>query len=107
MRQSLSASGRRVLGRRLDLVARWLFALIIRTLLLAVPIQGAVGLGTMQVWWAAGLTLLGWPADEALAASLSVHLLDLCVSLPQAALGWLLINLRRPTQGNEQTGEIE
>src|SRR5438309_4741758 len=90
----------------LSLVQVW-FALSIRTLLLAVPIQGVVGLGTMQVWWAAGLTLLGWPADEALAASLSIHLLDLCVSLPQAALGWLLINLRRPTQGNEQTAAVE
>jgi hypothetical protein len=90
----------------LSLVQVW-FALSIRTLLLAVPIQGVVGLGTMQVWWAAGLTLLGWPADEALAASLSVHLLDLCVSLPQAALGWLLINLRRPMQGDEQAAAVE
>ena len=90
----------------LSLVQVW-FALSIRTLLLAVPIQGVVGLGTMQVWWAAGLTLLGWPADEALAASLSVHLLDLCVSLPQAALGWLLINLRRPMLGDEQTAAVE
>jgi uncharacterized membrane protein YbhN (UPF0104 family) len=67
------------------------FALSIRTLLLAVPIQGLAGLGTTQVWWAAGLTLLGWPADEALAASLAVHLLDLGISLPQAAAGWVLL----------------
>ncbi len=78
----------------LSLVQVW-FALSIRTLLLAVPIQGVVGLGTMQVWWAAGLTLLGWTADEALTASLAVHLLDLCVSLPQAALGWLVLTVRR------------
>jgi uncharacterized membrane protein YbhN (UPF0104 family) len=78
----------------LSLVQVW-FALSIRTLLLAVPIQGVVGLGTMQVWWAAGLTLLGWPADEALAASLAVHLLDLFVSLPQAALGWLVLTVQR------------
>jgi uncharacterized membrane protein YbhN (UPF0104 family) len=67
------------------------FALSIRTLLLAVPIQGLAGLGTTQVWWTAGLTLLGWPADEALAASLAVHLLDLGISLPQAAAGWVLL----------------
>jgi Lysylphosphatidylglycerol synthase TM region len=74
----------------LSLVQVW-FALSIRTLLLAVPIQGVVGLGTMQVWWTAALTLLGWPVDDAIAASLAVHLLDLCVSLPQAALGWLAL----------------
>jgi hypothetical protein len=90
----------------LSLVQVW-FALSIRTLLLAVPIQGLVGLGTMQVWWAAGLTLLGWPADEALAASLAVHLLDLSVSLPQAALGWLVLSLRRPEQEQEQIAVVE
>ena len=91
----------------LSLVQVW-FALSIRTLLLAVPIQGLVGLGTMQVWWAAGLTLLGWPADEALAASLAVHLLDLSISLPQAALGWLVLSLRRrPEQGKEQIAAVE
>src|ERR1700694_4140968 len=83
-----------------------LSALSIRTLLLAVPIEGVVGLGTMQVWWAAGLTLLGWPADEALAASLAVHLLDLSISLPQAALGWLSLSLRRPAQGKEQIAAV-
>jgi lysylphosphatidylglycerol synthase-like protein len=91
----------------LSLVQVW-FALSIRTLLLAVPIQGLVGLGTMQVWWAAGLTLLGWPADEALAASLAVHLLDLSISLPQAALGWLVLSVRRrPAQGKEQIAAVE
>jgi hypothetical protein len=90
----------------LSLVQVW-FALSIRTLLLAVPIQGLVGLGTMQVWWAAGLTLLGWPADEALAASLAVHLLDLSVSLPQAALGWLVLSLRRPAEEKDQIAAVE
>ena len=73
------------------------FALSIRTLFLAVPVQGLGGLGTMQVWWTAALTLLGWPADEALAASLAVHLLDLSVSLPQAGLGWLVLTVS-PTE---------
>jgi hypothetical protein len=90
----------------LSLVQVW-FALSIRTLLLAVPIQGLVGLGTMQVWWAAALTLLGWPADEALAASLAVHLLDLAISLPQAALGWLALSLHRPAQEKEQIAAVE
>lgn len=90
----------------LSLVQVW-FALSIRTLLLAVPIQGLVGLGTMQVWWAAGLTLLGWPADEALAASLAVHLLDLSVSLPQAALGWLVLSLRRAAQEKAPIAAVE
>jgi uncharacterized protein (TIRG00374 family) len=90
----------------LSLVQVW-FALSIRTLLLAVPIQGLVGLGTMQVWWAAGLTLLGWPADEAFAASLAVHLLDLAISLPQAALGWLVLGLLRPAQEKERIAAVE
>jgi uncharacterized membrane protein YbhN (UPF0104 family) len=90
----------------LSLVQVW-FALSIRTLLLAVPLQGLGGLGTMQVWWTAGLTLLGWPADEAFAASLAVHILDLSISLPQAALGWLLVTLHRPAQGKEQTAPVE
>jgi uncharacterized membrane protein YbhN (UPF0104 family) len=78
----------------LSLVQVW-FALSVRTLLLAIPIQGLGGLGTGQVWWTAGLTLLGWPLEDALAASLAVHLLDLCVSLPQAAIGALLLMRRR------------
>ena len=94
------------IDQQLSLVQVW-FALSIRTLLLAVPIQGVVGLGTMQVWWAAGLTLLGWPADEALAASLAVHILDLTISLPQAAIGWLVLALGRPAQGAEQTAAVE
>jgi hypothetical protein len=79
----------------LSLVQVW-FALSIRTLLLAVPVQGIGGLGTMQVWWTAALTLLGWPAEDALAASLTVHLVDLAVSLPQAAIGWVFLLWRRP-----------
>ena len=67
-------------------------------MLLAVPIQGLVGLGTMQVWWTAALTLLGWPVGDAIAASLAVHLLDLSVSLPQAALGWLTLTVSATEQ---------
>ena len=94
------------IDKPLSLVQVW-FALSIRTLLLAVPIQGLGGLGTMQVWWTAGLTLLGWPAQDAIAASLAVHLLDLCISLPQAALGWLVLTLRRPAQVDEQAAAVD
>ena len=82
------------LDQPLSLVQVW-FALSIRTLLLAVPVQGLGGMGTMQLWWTAGLTLLGWPAGAALTTSLAVHLLDLCVSLPQAGIGWVLLMTRR------------
>jgi hypothetical protein len=85
------------LDHPLSLVQVW-FALSIRTLLLAVPIQGLIGLGTMQLWWTAALTLLGWPADEALAASVTVHLLDLGISLPQAAGGWAYLIWHRSTE---------
>jgi uncharacterized membrane protein YbhN (UPF0104 family) len=82
------------LDQPLSMVQVW-FALSVRTLLLAVPVQGIGGLGTTQVWWTVGLTLLGWPADVALATSLAVHLLDLCVSLPQAVAGWVMLAIRR------------
>jgi len=94
------------INQPLSLVQVW-FALSIRTLLLAVPIQGLGGLGTMQVWWTAGLTLLGWPADDAIAASLAVHLLDLCISLPQAAAGWLVLTFRRSALGEPQPARVE
>src|SRR5437899_4225659 len=94
------------IGQPLPLVQVW-FALSIRTLLLAVPLQGVGGLGTTQLWWTAGLTLLGWPADEALAASLAVHVLDLVISLPQAAAGWLILALRPPADAQAQRIEAE
>lgn len=72
------------------------FALSIRTLLYAVPIQGIGGLGTSQVWWTAALRLLGRPFGPALAASLAVHLVDLAVSVPLAAAGAVaLLAVRR------------
>src|SRR3989475_6045441 len=89
------------IDQALSLQQVW-FALSIRTLLLAVPIQGLGGLGTTQVWWTAGLTLLGWSVDDAIAASLAVHLLDLTVSLPQAALGWLAVSLSASAEEKEQ-----
>jgi glycosyltransferase 2 family protein len=90
----------------LSLVQVW-FALSVRTLLFAVPIQGLGGLGTTQVWWTAGLTLLGWSAPAALAASLAVHLLDLLISLPQAALGWAVLQFRRPAPDDALPAEAE
>ena len=86
------------IGHPLTFTQAW-FALSIRTLLLAFPIQGIGGLGTTQLWWTAALTLLGFPFDDALAASLAVHILDLAVSLPQGAAGWLALYLggRRPS----------
>ena len=41
------------------------------------------------------------------AASLAVHLLDLCVSLPQAALGWLFLSLSATAEGKEQARPVE
>jgi uncharacterized membrane protein YbhN (UPF0104 family) len=85
------------IGHPLSFWQVW-FALSVRTLLLAFPIQGIGGLGTTQLWWTAALTLLGLPFDDALAASLAVHILDLAVSLPQGAAGWLALYVggRRP-----------
>jgi hypothetical protein len=72
------------------------FALSVRTLLLAIPIQGPAGLGTTQLWWVTALMLLGTPAHTAIVAGLSVHLVDLVVSLSLAALGWVLVASLRP-----------
>src|SRR2546423_1517919 len=90
----------------ISLVQVW-FALSIRTLLFAVPVQGLGGLGTTQLWWTAGLTLIGWPARAALATSLAVHLVDLLVSVPQAALGWAYLQFRRPVPDDALPAEAE
>src|SRR6059058_5784205 len=90
----------------ISLVQVW-FALSIRTLLFAVPVQGLGGLGPSQLWWTAGLTLIGWPARAALATSLAVHLVDLLVSVPQAALGWAYLQFRRPVPDDALPAEAE
>src|SRR3989442_1045157 len=90
----------------ISLVQVW-FALSIRTLLFAVPVQGLGGLGTTQLWWTAGLTLIGWPARAALATSLAVHLVDLLVSVPQAAVGWAFLQFRRPVPDDALPAEAE
>lgn len=69
------------------------FALSARTLLLTVPVQGVFGLGTTQLWWASALALLGEPRQVAIVTGVSLHLLDLTVSLPIAALGCMLLVL--------------
>ena len=72
------------------------FALSVRTLLLAIPVQGPAGLGTTQLWWVTALMLQGTPSHTAIVAGLSVHLVDLVVSLSLAALGWVLVAFLRP-----------
>jgi uncharacterized membrane protein YbhN (UPF0104 family) len=72
------------------------FALSVRTLLLAIPVQGPAGLGTTQLWWVTALMLLGTPSHTAIVAGLSVHLVDLVVSLSLAAVGWVLVAFLRP-----------
>ena len=81
----------------LTFVQVW-FALSIRTLLLAVPVQGIGGLGTSQIWWTAALRLLGRPFSVALPASLAVHLLDLSVSVPLTAAGAIALYFVRRRQ---------
>ncbi|MBO0682991.1 MAG: flippase-like domain-containing protein [Candidatus Dormibacteraeota bacterium] len=69
------------------------FALSVRTLLLAIPIQGPAGLGTTQLWWVTALLILGTPRQAAVLGGFSVHVLDLVISLSLAALGWALLLL--------------
>src|SRR2546429_4730599 len=54
------------IDQALSLQQVW-FALSIRTLLLAVPIQGLGGFGTTQGWWAAGADLRRWVVGECVA----------------------------------------
>jgi hypothetical protein len=84
------------LGQSLSLWQAW-FALSLRTLLLAIPVQGVAGLGTTQLWWTAALVAMGWPAQRATTTGFQIHLLDLTVSVPLSLLGalWLLIRWRR------------
>lgn len=82
-------------GQALGFWQAW-FALSVRTLLLALPVQGVGGLGTTQLWWVTALVLLGEPLHRALAVGVSVHLLDLLISLLLAGAGWIaLIPLRQ------------
>lgn len=94
------------IGQPLSYWQVW-FALSIRTLLLGIPIQGIGGLGTGQLWWTGALTLLGWPFEDALAASLAIHLLDLAISLPQGGAGWALLFFNRRRQAAAERAEAE
>ena len=82
------------LGTPLSVWQAW-FALSLRSLLLAVPVQGLGGLGTTQAWWAAALVVMGFPLRKAEQAGFQIHLLDLSVSLPVSLAGvvWLLFYL--------------
>jgi uncharacterized membrane protein YbhN (UPF0104 family) len=82
------------IGQPLSLWQVW-FALSFRTLLLAIPLQGVGGFGTTQLWWSGALTLLGWPFEDAVAAALAVHVLDMGVSLPVGLAGWAALAARR------------
>lgn len=82
------------LGAHLNLWQVWL-ALAVRTLLFALPVQGVGGMGTSQIWWAGGLALAGLSVAAALSLGLEVQILDLVVALPEGALGWLALKLRR------------
>jgi hypothetical protein len=79
-------------GQTLGFWQVW-FALSVRTLLLALPLQGVAGLGTTQLWWVTALVLLGHPLEQAIVIGTSVHLLDLSVSLVLAGLGWVALLL--------------
>lgn len=84
------------LGQALTLWQAW-FALSLRTLLLAIPVQGVAGLGTTQLWWTAALAAMGWAPQRAATIGFQIHLLDLTVSVPLSLLGglWLLLRWRR------------
>ncbi len=69
----------------LDFWQVW-FALAIRSFLTAIPIQGIAGIGTSQAWWTAALVLEGVAAGPAVAASVTLQVLDLIVALSLSAV---------------------
>ena len=62
------------------------FVLAIRSFLTAIPIQGIAGIGTSQAWWTSALVLEGVMASDAVAASITLQVLDLAVALPLSAV---------------------
>ena len=62
------------------------FALSIRSFLTAIPIQGIAGIGTSQAWWTTALVLDGVAAGPAVAASVTLQVLDLAVALSLSAV---------------------
>jgi len=84
----------------LDFWQVW-FALAIRSFLTAIPIQGIAGIGTSQAWWTGVLVLEGVAAGTAVAASVTLQVLDLVVALSLSAVVALatLRTWRRPKEG--------
>ena len=77
-------------GIHLGFWETWL-VLSLRTLLYTIPIQGVAGIGTSQAWWTGALLVEQIPFATAVAASVTLQVLDLAVSLPIAALFSLLV----------------
>jgi len=73
-----------LLGFHLGFWQVW-FVLAIRSFLTAIPIQGIAGIGTSQAWWTSALVLEGIAAGDAVAASVTLQVLDLAVALPLSA----------------------
>ncbi len=94
------------LGTHISFWQVW-FALAVRTLLFALPVQGIGGLGTSQLWWTGALTLAGWPLPAALAISLEVQILDLAVALPQALVGWIALVAGRSRRARREAAALE
>ena len=78
------------------------FAVSIRTLFLAVPVQGVGGLGTTQLWWTTSLLLLGRPLSSALVTGIAIHVLDLAVSVPVAIIGVMLLAFAGRSTGSRR-----
>ena len=98
-----------MVGLHLTFWQAW-FVLSIRTLFLSVPIQGVAGIGTGQAWWAGALLLQGVSVGTAVAAGVTLQVLDLAVSLPVAGLVGLLALRgwpRRHAAEIEAVGSVE
>ena len=86
------------------------FELVQKAIAAGIPALVAVGAPSslaVELADRAGLTLIGWPPQVALATSLAVHLIDLTVSVPQAAVGWAFLQWRRPAPDDALPAEAE
>ena len=64
----------------------------------ALPVQGFMGLGTAEVGWAFGFTLVGLSLEDAITTGFGYHIIILLYASLLGALGWLgLSGWRRPS----------
>ncbi len=76
-------------------VSAFLLASSFHALSNALPIQGVLGIGSIEATWAIGLVALGVPADTAISASFVYHGLYILFILLLGPSAWLLVRKKK------------